>query len=228
MRRSEGAGIPDMLEVRGEVFMPKAAFERFNDELRERGEKTYANPRNFAAGSLRQLDPKAAAARPLAFFAYSVGAVEGWELPPLHTETLARLRALGFPVCPEARRARGSDGCLAYFREIGARRDALPYEIDGVVYKVDRYDWQAQLGFVSRAPRFAIAHKFPAREAQTVVKWLGVNIGPHGVRDASRDARARVRLGVYRHKRHAVQRGPGATARRARRRHRGDPSARAT
>src|SRR5262249_34221295 len=125
----KGGRVPGVLEVRGEVYMPKAAFERYNAALRERGEKTYANPRNFAAGSLRQLDPRAAAARPLAFFAYAVGVVEGWALPALHTETLARLREHGFPVCPEADRARGARGCLEYFRKIGARRDTLPYEI---------------------------------------------------------------------------------------------------
>ena len=175
-----GDGIPPLLEVRGEVYMPKAAFDRYNDRARERGEKTYVNPRNFAAGSLRQLDPKAAAERPLAFYAYSVGAIEGWTLPPRHTQALAKLREWGFPICPENTHAVGAAGCLAYYRDIGARRDDLPFEIDGVVYKVDRYDWQQQLGFVSRAPRWAIAHKFPAREAQTIVKWLGVNVGRTG------------------------------------------------
>jgi DNA ligase (NAD+) len=171
---------PPLLEVRGEVYIPKAAFDRYNERARERGEKTYANPRNFAAGSVRQIDPKAAAERPLAFYAYSVGVVDGWILPSRHSEALAQLREWGFPVSPENTQKVGAAGCLEYFRAIGKRRDALPFEIDGVVYKVDRLDWQQQLGFVSRAPRWAIAHKFPAREAQTIVKWLGVNIGRTG------------------------------------------------
>ncbi|MFN7550126.1 MAG: NAD-dependent DNA ligase LigA [Pseudomonadota bacterium] len=178
--RLRGDDWPRTLEVRGEVYMPRAGFEAMNAQARERGEKVFANPRNAAAGSLRQFDPKIAASRPLAFFAYSVGLVEGGALPDRHTATLARLRAWGLPVCPEADVAVGAAGCLDYFRRIGARRDALPYEIDGVVYKVDRYDWQQALGFVSRAPRWAIAHKYPAREEMTVLEAIDVQVGRTG------------------------------------------------
>jgi DNA ligase (NAD+) len=171
---------PEVLEVRGEVYMPRAGFEAWNARLRERGERTFANPRNAAAGSLRQLDPRMAAERPLAFYAYAVGVVEGWTLPSRHSATLAELRERGLPVCPEGALAVGVEGCLAYFRAIGARRDQLPYEIDGVVYKVDRYDWQEQLGFVSRAPRWALAHKYPAREELTTVEAIDVQVGRTG------------------------------------------------
>ncbi len=175
-----GKQLPGVIEVRGEVYMPRAGFEAWNARLRERGERTFANPRNAAAGSLRQLDPRAAAERPLAFYAYAVGVVEGWALPPRHSATLGQLRELGLPVCPEATLATGADGCLAYFRDIGLRRDQLPYEIDGVVYKVDRYDWQEQLGFVSRAPRWALAHKYPALEELTTVEAIDVQVGRTG------------------------------------------------
>jgi DNA ligase (NAD+) len=175
-----GDAAPAVLEVRGEVYLPRRAFEAMNEAARERGDKVFANPRNAAAGSVRQLDPKVAASRPLAFFAYGVGVVEGLDLPASHSATLARLRELGFPVAPEAGTAIGLDGCIAYYESIGARRDALAYEIDGVVYKVDRYDWQERLGFVSRAPRWAIAHKFPAREVSTVLEAIDVQVGRTG------------------------------------------------
>ncbi|WP_147652370.1 NAD-dependent DNA ligase LigA [Vulcaniibacterium gelatinicum] len=171
---------PAVLEVRGEVYMPKAEFERYNAWAREHGEKTLANPRNGAAGSLRQLDPRVTAKRPLSFFAYALGEVEGATLPPTHSQTLAWLRELGFPVCPETDTARGLDGLLAYYRKLGARREALPYEIDGAVYKLDRYDRQRAMGFVSRAPRWAIAHKYPAQEEATVVEAIDVQVGRTG------------------------------------------------
>ena len=171
---------PKVLEVRGEVVMPKADFERWNEAARERGDKPMANPRNGAAGSLRQLDPRITATRPLAFFAYALGAVEGASLPPTHSQTLAWLRELGFPVSGEVDVATGVDGLLAYYARIGARRDALPYDIDGVVYKLDRYDQQRAMGFVSRAPRWALAHKFPAQEEATVVESIEVNVGRTG------------------------------------------------
>jgi DNA ligase (NAD+) len=160
--------------------MPRAAFEAYNAQARERGDKVFANPRNAAAGSLRQLDPRIATTRPLAFFAYAVGVVEGGELPQRHSGTLARLRDWGLPVCPQVEVASGVDGCLDYSRRIGAQRDSLPYEIDGVVYKVDRYDWQQLLGFVSRAPRWALAHKYPAREELTTVEAIDVQVGRTG------------------------------------------------
>jgi len=171
---------PKVLEVRGEVVMPKADFERWNAAARERGDKPMANPRNGAAGSLRQLDPRVTATRPLAFFAYALGAVEGADLPPTHSATLAWLRELGFPVSAEVDVASGVDGLLAFYQRIGARRDALPYDIDGVVYKLDRYDQQRAMGFVSRAPRWALAHKFPAQEEMTVVESIEVNVGRTG------------------------------------------------
>lgn len=171
---------PPVLEVRGEVYLPRRAFEAMNEKARERGEKVFANPRNAAAGSVRQLDPKVAASRPLAFFAYGVGIVDGLELPATHSATLALLRTLGFKVAPEVSTAVGFEGCIAYYEAMGARRDELPYEIDGVVYKVDRYDWQERLGYVARAPRWAIAHKFPAREVSTVLEAIDVQVGRTG------------------------------------------------
>jgi DNA ligase (NAD+) len=171
---------PAVLEVRGEVFMPKAAFERWNEAARARGEKPMANPRNGAAGSLRQLDPRVTAQRPLAFYAYALGEVVGTKLPPTHSQTLAWLRELGFPVSAEVDTARGVEGLLAYYTRVGDKRNALPFDIDGVVYKLDRYDQQRAMGFVSRAPRWAIAHKFPAQEEATVVESIEVNVGRTG------------------------------------------------
>lgn len=176
---------PSVLEVRGEIFMPKAAFERWNEAARARGEKPMANPRNGAAGSLRQLDPRVTATRPLAFYAYALGEVvfdkrDGATLPATHSQTLAWLRELGFPVSAEVDCARGAEGVLAYYRRIGEKRNALPYDIDGVVYKLDRYDQQRAMGFVSRAPRWAIAHKYPAQEEATVVESIEVNVGRTG------------------------------------------------
>ncbi|HQW81934.1 MAG TPA: NAD-dependent DNA ligase LigA [Pseudomonadota bacterium] len=175
-----GTDWPHILEVRGEVYMPRAAFELLNDGARARGERTLANPRNAAAGSIRQLDPAVAASRPLAFFAYALGRVEPAAKWLQHTDMLADFRRYGLPVCPEADRATGVDALLAYYQRIGARRDALPYDIDGVVYKVNDIAAQHELGFVSRAPRWAIAHKFPAREEQTVVEAIDVQVGRTG------------------------------------------------
>ncbi|KGQ20347.1 DNA ligase [Lysobacter dokdonensis DS-58] len=171
---------PKVIEVRGEVYMPKAAFEKYNEWARENGEKTLANPRNGAAGSLRQLDPRMTAQRPLAFYAYALGEVEGAALPATHSRTLQWLRELGLPVSAEVDVATGSEGLLAYYRRIGEKRNALPYDIDGVVYKLDRYDQQRAMGFVSRAPRWAIAHKYPAQEMPTVVESIEVNVGRTG------------------------------------------------
>jgi DNA ligase (NAD+) len=175
-----GKDWPQVLEVRGEVIMLRRDFEAFNARAREHDEKTLANPRNGAAGSLRQLNPAITAKRRLSFFAYAVGVVEGGELPATHSQTLQRLRDWGFPVSPEVDKAKGFDGLIAYFRRIGARRDALPYDIDGVVYKLDDYAGQREMGFVSRAPRWAIAHKFPAQEQTTVVQAIDVRIGRTG------------------------------------------------
>lgn len=171
---------PSILEVRGEVYMPKAGFKALNEKQREKGEKSFANPRNAAAGSLRQLDPRITATRPLSIFCYGVGVVEGVELPETHSATMTRLKDWGLRVCPEQRVVEGAEGCIEFYREIGERREALPYEIDGVVYKVDRIDQQRQLGFVSRAPRWAIAHKFPAQEELTRVVAIDVQVGRTG------------------------------------------------
>ena len=171
---------PRQLEVRGEVFMPLAGFERFNQEALARGEKSFVNPRNAAAGSLRQLDPKMTAARPLDLFIYSLGIVEGGALPALHSETLQALRQWGFKICPQSRVVDGIDGCLQYYRDMGAHRAQLPYQIDGVVYKVDDLELQRRLGFVSRAPRWAVAHKFPAEEALTTVRDIEFQVGRTG------------------------------------------------
>ena len=171
---------PDVLEVRGEVYMPKAGFDRYNAWALQHGHKPMANPRNGAAGSLRQLDPRITAQRPLAFYAYALGEVQGKTLPTTHSQTLQWLRTLGFPVSPEVDCARGLDGLLAYFRRIGDCRNTLPYDIDGVVYKLDRYDQQRAMGFVSRAPRWALAHKFPAQEEMTTVESIEVNVGRTG------------------------------------------------
>jgi DNA ligase (NAD+) len=178
--RLRGEGWPRVLEVRGEVIMPRAGFEAFNERARATGDKPLANPRNGAAGSLRQLDPAITAKRPLAFFAYAVGRVEEGELPDTHSATLQKLREWGFPVSPEVSTAKGFEGLITYFRKIGAKRDSLPYDIDGVVYKLDDYAGQQEMGFVSRAPRWAIAHKYPAQEQTTTVEAIEIQIGRTG------------------------------------------------
>ena len=170
---------PDVLEVRGEVYMPRAGFEAYNNRARETGEKPLANPRNGAAGSLRQLDSRISAQRPLAFYAYALGETDA-ALPATHSQVLVWLRELGFAVSPLVDVATGADGLLAYYARIGAARDSLPYDIDGVVYKLDRFDQQRAMGFVSRAPRWALAHKFPAQEAATTVESIEVNVGRTG------------------------------------------------
>ena len=175
-----GTDWPEVLEVRGEVIMLRKDFEAFNARVRARGEKPLANPRNGAAGSLRQLDPAVTARRRLSFFAYALGVVEGGELPPTHSQTLQQFRDWGLPVSPEVGMARGLEQLLAYFRRIGAKRDSLPYDIDGVVYKLDDYAGQREMGFVARAPRWAIAHKFPAQEQLTTVEAIEIQIGRTG------------------------------------------------
>jgi DNA ligase (NAD+) len=178
--RLHGARAPRLLEVRGEVILYRKDFERLNAQQRDRGEKTFVNPRNAAAGSLRQLDSRVTARRPLRFFAYGIGEVEGFTLPPTQAGLLDLLGELGLPVCAERRTARGVSGLLAYYRELEARRAKLPYEIDGVVYKVNRLADQERLGFVARAPRFAVAHKFPAEEATTELLAIEVQVGRTG------------------------------------------------
>ena len=175
-----GKGFPDTLEVRGEVFMPRAGFKAFNEQALKNEEKTFVNPRNAAAGSLRQLDPRLTAARPLDIYIYSVGHVVGGDLPDCHSDILLQLMEWGLKVCPESEVVTGIEGCMTFYQDIGSRRDALAYDIDGVVYKVNRLDYQQELGFVSRAPRWAIAHKFPAEEELTLVRDIEFQVGRTG------------------------------------------------
>jgi DNA ligase (NAD+) len=175
-----GEDAPEVLEVRGEVYMPLAAFRAYNEKALKDGGKVLANPRNGAAGSLRQLDPRITAQRPLAFYAYGIGVIEGAALPATHSETLRLLRDWGFPVSAESDVVAGVEGLLGYYRGMGAKRDALPFDIDGVVYKLDDYAGQREMGFVSRAPRWAIAHKFPAQEQSTELLDIEIQIGRTG------------------------------------------------
>ena len=179
--RLTGKKIPDVLEVRGEVFMHRDDFEKMNKYAATLGEKEFANPRNAAAGSLRQLDSKITAKRPLSFFAYGLGAFEpiNW-LPKTHSQLLDHYVELGLPVCQERRVVSSVDGLNQFYQEIGRKRNQLPYEIDGVVYKVNSFSQQNTLGFVSRAPRFAIAHKYPAQEEITTVLGIDVQVGRTG------------------------------------------------
>jgi DNA ligase (NAD+) len=172
---------PSEFEARGEVYMPLAGFRRMNAAAAAAGEKVFANPRNAAAGSLRQLDARVSAKRPLAVFFYGVGAWQGAAPPPTHSALLEALRAWGLRTCPEIRVVQGVEGCLAFFRALGARRSSLPYQIDGVVYKVNARADQEALGFVARAPRWALAHKFPAEEELTVVRAIEFQVGRTGV-----------------------------------------------
>jgi len=178
--RLQGEGWPAVVEVRGEVVIRSADFERLNAERLDRGESVFANPRNAAAGSLRQLDSKVTAGRPLTFFPWGLGECSG-AVADSQWVLLERLRAWGFLISAELRRVEGADGCLAYYRELGERRAALPYEIDGVVYKVDDFAARERLGFTSRAPRWAVAHKFPAHEETTRVLGIDASVGRTGV-----------------------------------------------
>ncbi len=179
--RLRGAGVPTLLEVRGEVLLLKRNFARLNEEQLARGEKLFANPRNAAAGALRQLDSRITAARRLAFFAYAVGVVEGGDLPrDTHSAQMNWLAQLRFPVSTERRVVDGLEGLLGYYRDIGRRRDALDFAIDGVVYKVDALPAQEVLGFVARAPRFAVAHKYPPEEELTEVVGIDIQVGRTG------------------------------------------------
>ena len=171
---------PAIIDVRGEVLMFKADFARLNQRQRDAGQKEFANPRNAAAGSLRQLDPRVTAQRSLRFFAYGIGHLDGAPLPDTHSGLLDWYRTLGIPVCMERAVVAGADGLLAFFSDIGVKRPSLAYDIDGVVYKVNRVGQQRALGFVSRAPRFALAHKFPAEEATTTVQDITVQVGRTG------------------------------------------------
>ncbi|WP_298610733.1 NAD-dependent DNA ligase LigA [uncultured Thiothrix sp.] len=175
-----GDDYPTRLEVRGEIYMPKAGFNKLNQRLAAENLKTFANPRNAAAGSLRQLDPRLTAQRPLEMFCYAMGIAEGGQLPEKHYTILQQFKAWGLRVCPDIKIVQGAQGCMSYFNEIGARRARLPYDIDGVVYKVNALKTQQELGFVSRAPRWAIAHKFPAQEEITELEAVEFQVGRTG------------------------------------------------
>ena len=180
LRGEEASALPKVLEVRGEIYMRRADFLRFNLEAEVRGEKTLVNPRNAAAGSIRQLDSKIAATRPLAFFAYGLGEYEGWSIPETHAGVLDALACFGLPVCAERAVLQGPQALADFHARIGARRGDLPFDIDGVVYKVNRLDLQAELGYVSREPRWAVAHKYPAEEACTEVLGIDIQVGRTG------------------------------------------------
>ncbi|WP_062270516.1 NAD-dependent DNA ligase LigA [Endozoicomonas arenosclerae] len=171
---------PARLEVRGEIFMPKEGFEKLNQRAKTRDEKVFVNPRNAAAGSLRQLDSKVTAKRPLDMYCYSAGIVEGGELPEKHADILERFKTWGLRINPEVRVVTGASACADYFSQMSEKRESLPYEIDGIVYKVNSLAQQEQLGFVARAPRWAIAHKFPAQEEMTVLKDVEFQVGRTG------------------------------------------------
>ena len=175
-----GTGFPARLEVRGEVFMSKTGFEELNNRQRAQEEKIFANPRNAAAGSLRQLDPRITAARPLQFLAHGIGSVGAGAIPASHFEILQSLKLWGLPVSAETERIAGIEKCIGFYRKIADLRPQLPYEIDGIVFKVDDLGQQAELGFVSRAPRWAIACKFPPEEAVTEVLDIEVQVGRTG------------------------------------------------
>ncbi|MGR5184036.1 NAD-dependent DNA ligase LigA [Photobacterium damselae] len=176
----QGNDWPTRIEVRGEVFMPKKGFEQLNQRALKKGEKTFANPRNAAAGSLRQLDSKVTATRPLSFYAYAVGIVEGRELEDSQYDRLCQLKSWGFPMSPEIRRVDSIEEVIGYHQMIGEKRESLEYDIDGVVIKVDKVDTQLQLGFVARAPRWAIAYKFPAQEEMTLLNNVEFQVGRTG------------------------------------------------
>jgi len=167
-----------VLEVRGEVYISRRDFERYNEKQRTLGLPTLVNPRNGAAGSIRQLDPRLAARRPLSFFAYGLGETQGWDIPATHSAVLDALDKMGMPVSDDREVVRGAQGLVEFHRRIEEKRDQLPFDIDGVVYKVNSLALQAKLGFVSREPRWAVAHKYPAEEQITVVRDIDI----HGAR----------------------------------------------
>jgi DNA ligase (NAD+) len=177
--RLKGVKAP-VLEVRGEVYMRRDDFERANERQRERGDKTFVNPRNAAAGAVRTLDPKIARQRPLSFYAYGLGDVQGWEIPSTHGALMDALQGFGLPVNDERAVVQGAQGLVDFHRRIAGKRDALPFDIDGVVYKVNSRALQQRLGFVSREPRWAVAHKYPAQEQMTQVRDIDVQVGRTG------------------------------------------------
>ena len=175
-----GNNFPPLIEIRGEVVMPKAGFEKLNQQQLEKGEKPFVNPRNAAAGSLRQLDPKITATRPLSFYSYGVGLIDGMSLPAKHSDMMANLKSWGMRINPESKVVKGTKGCIEYYEYLAKKRNALPDEIDGIVYKVDDIQLQNIMGFVSRAPRWAIARKFPAQEEMTTLLDIDIQVGRTG------------------------------------------------
>ena len=175
-----GKNVPQVVEIRGEIYMPKAGFIKLNQQRLEQNQKLFVNPRNAAAGSLRQLDSSVTAARPLALFCYGLGEIQGMPRPASHTEAMLIISEWGGAVCPDTSQLHGVEECLTYLHQLGERRDSLPYDIDGVVFKVDDSRLQERLGFVSRAPRWAIAYKFPAQEETTQVLDIEVQVGRTG------------------------------------------------
>jgi len=175
-----GRNVPDVLEVRGEVFMLNEDFDALNQEQRKSGQKTFVNPRNAAAGGLRQLDPVITASRSLQIYCYALGEVVGAELPGTHLDSMLWIKSFGLPVTDLMETVKGVDGCISYYHEMLSHRDTLPFDIDGVVYKVSRLDWQNSLGFTAKAPRWAIAHKFPAQEEVTLVENIEIQVGRTG------------------------------------------------
>jgi DNA ligase (NAD+) len=178
--RLRGEDHPQILEVRGEIYMTKESFKALNEQQLRSGTKIFANPRNAAAGSVRQLDPRITARRPLTILCYGTGMLEGGHIPPRHSERLAQLKEWGLRVSPELAVVQGLEGCFSYYRSIGEKRDKLPYEIDGVVYKINLFEQQKILGFIARAPRWAIAHKFAPNEQQTRISAIEVQVGRTG------------------------------------------------
>jgi len=174
------AGCPKRLEVRGEIFISHAGFKALNSQQIADNNKPFVNPRNAAAGSLRQLDSKITASRPLDIFVYSLGVISDPDFASTHSDTLTKLAELGFPVCPLFKQVQGPQGCLDYFADLSSKRDNLDYEIDGIVYKLNRLDWQRSAGFIAKAPRWALAHKFPAQEKSTTVRKIDVQVGRTG------------------------------------------------
>jgi len=177
--RLKGVDAP-VLEVRGEVYMRRDDFEALNERQREAGEKTFVNPRNTAAGAVRQLDPALAAKKPLSFFAYGLGEVQGWAVPETHSALLDALQAMGMPVCEHRVVTQGAAGLIAFHQAMGAQRDGLPFDIDGIVYKVNSRALQQRLGFVTREPRWAVAHKYPAQEQLTRLLAIDIQVGRTG------------------------------------------------
>lgn len=176
----DGDNIPKVVEIRGEIFMPKAGFEKLNQAQIAADKKPFVNPRNAAAGSLRQLDSKITASRPLAIYCYGIGEIKGMTAPESHSAAMSLIEQWGCRISPELKRVEGLQGCLDYIDYLGNKRDSLPYDIDGVVFKVDNVALQQRLGFVSRAPRWAIAYKFPAQEEMTLVEDIEIQVGRTG------------------------------------------------